>query len=44
MIYENVEYSVFLPDRFVRMPKPQIDILVSNSDIYFMYKDANGHH
>jgi hypothetical protein len=46
LLNQNVEYSVFLPDRFARMPKPQIDILVSNPDIYFMYKgkDVNGHH
>jgi hypothetical protein len=46
LLNQNVEHIVFLPDRFVKMPKPQIDILVNNPIIYFMYKgkDANGHH
>jgi hypothetical protein len=46
LLNQNVEYIVYLPDRFVKMPKPQIDILVSTSNTYFMYKgkDANGHH
>jgi hypothetical protein len=33
LLNQNVKYSIFLPDRFVRMPKPQIDILVCNPDI-----------
>ena len=36
-----VDYSVFLPQRFAKMPKPQIDILIKMPEVRFVYKGKN---
>ena len=47
-IYLNdlVDYHTYLPDRYSKMTKPQIDFLCNNPEIYFVYegKNASGIH
>jgi hypothetical protein len=42
----NLEYSIYLPDRFTSLSKVNIDIFIKNPNIYFLYKgkDNNGWH
>jgi hypothetical protein len=42
----NLEYSTDLPERYNRLTEPQIEILVNNPAIHFLYsgKDENGNH
>jgi hypothetical protein len=34
----NLEYTVYLPDRYISLSKENIDIFVRNPNIYFLYK------
>ena len=36
-----VDYSVFLPNRFAKLPQAQIDMLMSIPEVRFVYKGKN---
>ena len=42
----QIKFTVFLPDRFVKLPPEYIEYLVSNPNINFVYtgKDSKGSH
>jgi hypothetical protein len=42
----NLEYYVYLPDRYISLSKENIDIFIRNPNIYFLYKGKynNGRH
>ena len=42
----TAEYKSYLPDRFIKLTEPQLQILKNNPEIYFVYEGKNsaGHH